>query len=1160
MFKKMKVFLISLLVTVTMLPANVFAEVLPYDLWVCGTQVTSENAADVLDDGSVRYDVASNTLTLNGAKIDQAYINGAYTSGIYADGDINIALAGDNSITISGGTIAAGIHANGVIEISGSGSLTLTVSDGANETRAISTGYTDKEAGVVINSGTVTVDADGEQGIYAVYVDGSYGTQLPDRYFKINGGTVEMDANSTTLYSCYATNIKPDFGGYAGYSATAIFNSQEVLQTYNENSWNYYRYIKVQPLVYDENGITEDKEHFQPAVLAEDGYYEIQNAGNLFWFAEKLKENDENATLNARLVSNITMPKGINWVAMKVGTYGTPYNGIFDGNGYSISNLSAELESGVYSNEGLFKTIGENGTVKNLGMINASIKPSSGGAGAICGTNHGLIENCYNLGGEIIVASMWTGGIAGENDGIIRQCYNTGSVESTFTYGSSIGGIAGFSHGEGEIIDCYNTGDIFGAWHVGGICGELSGGTVKNCYGIGTATATYPGYGSTANPIVGGRSGSYIVENTYYVSVTENNNGGKTEAQFASGEVAYLLNANRSEQIWGQSIGTENVPVLNGQAVYAGYEYCYSDAVTYSNDSSKVHETKPEHNFEKLKYDGTFHWYSCINDGCTEISGKEKHNGGQATYFKKAICGVCNQEYGELMTDDTVPIGEISIGTNKWDEFLNDITFGLFFKDTQTVEITAWDDSYDHVGYTEDKKAQIEYYIHTGDIELTREELEDTIFTAYSGSFNINPDNQYVIYAKITDHAGNVTYLRSDGVVLDATAPSIEGIVEGGTYYVTQEVTVSDENIDSITVNGKQTASETFTLEGNKEVNYTIVAIDKAGNKTEYTVTMRPINSLAVSIEDITTDNVTLKDKADIEAVKADAEAINMDEANDEEKEALASLLNNCESLLNALEEATKAGNTENTAKVEDITSDNVKLENEEDLAMAKEDLENALKNFGDNYTEEEKGELQNKLDRINNALESIEKVEATQDAITKLPAAVKPDDTDAEALIHATKEQYDALTDHEKSLVSTKLKEKLESLLDNLIDYQIIEGDGSQWTIGDNGSVTMIANGSVEKFKGIEVDGKAVDTANYTLKPGSTIIQLKPEYLETLTIGEHTLTIIYTDGQTNGTFVIVKEEPHTAVVIPDAKLLLSLSICCGFVIWKIYQKRAHKL
>lgn len=1099
-----------------------------YALWVNGTQVTPEIAGNILDDGTASYDAESNTLALNGADINQPYTSGAYTSGIYSAGDINITLKGENNIKVSGGMIASGIHANGVINISGSGSLNITVSGGSSETRALSTGYTDKEAGVVINSGAVSIDADGERGIYAVYVDSSYGTELPERYFKINGGTVEMDANSTKPYSCYATNIRPDLSNYEGYSATAIFNNWEALQAYDENSWGYYRYIKVQPLVYDENGISEDKEHFQPAVQAEDGYYEIGNAGNLFWFAEKLAENDNNDTLNARLVSNITMPDGMNWVAMKVGTYGIPYNGTFDGAGHTISNLSAELESGVYSNEGLFKTIGENGTVKNLGLINASIKPSSGGAGAICGTNHGLIENCYNLDGEIIVASMWSGGIAGENDGIIRQCYNTGNVESTFDYGSSIGGIAGYSHDDGEIIDCYNTGDITGAWYVGGICGqlgktgELNGGTVKNCYGTGTATATYPGYGSTANLIVGVRLGSCTVENTYYVSEKENNGGGKTSEQFASGEVAYLLNAARSENVWGQNIGTETLPVLKGRSVYAGYEYCYSDSIIYSNDADRVHETKPEHKFEKLEYDETCHWYSCTNDGCTATNGKEAHKDGQKTYFKKAVCEVCNQEYGDVSKDITAPAGKISIGTNDWNKFLNDITFDLFFKDTQTVEITAADDSYTHDGYTDDKKVKIEYYIHTQDTTLTEDELEDKTFTAYSKSFSIDPDGQYVIYARITDHAGNVTYISSGGIVLDGTAPVITGADNGNVYCTTQKVTVTDANLDYVALNDEPAAGPEVILDGNVNAVYTITAIDKAGNQAALTVTMKPISDLRESFADITVTNVTSEDKVQIVQLQETVDKLlQEDDITNDEKEELQDIRKELEGLLTQIENAAQAGETDRTDKVEGITSDNVKLEDKDDLNSAKDDLENALDSFSGNYTEAEKTALEEKLDRINSALDSIGNVEKTEEVIGSLPDKVNPDDADAEKLINDAKKQYDALTDHEKSLVSEAAKAKLESLLDDLKDYKIIKGDGSIWTKGTERGLEFTANGSYSKFAGIEVDGETVNEENYTAVSGSTVITLKPEYLETLSVGRHTLTVLYTDGKAGCGFEI---------------------------------------
>ena len=628
-----------------------------YDLWVNGVQVTSDNAGDVLGNGTVSYNAQTNTLTLNGAAItipNPADVHPLYEAGIYAGGDINVVLTGENTISISGQRIVAGIHANGVMQISGQGSLTINAASTGSEVRALSTGYTENEAGVVINGGTITARASGDSGIYGVYVDGSYGTTLPTRYLRINGGTVELNAQSTTPYYCNATNIKPDLSGYEGYAATAILNSWEELQDYNENSWGNYRYIKVQPLVYDENGISEDKKHFQPATLGDDGYYQIQNAGNLFWFAKKLAEDDANATLNARLVDDITMPEGMNWVA-----YGTSYNGTFDGAGHTISNLSVASDSmaGVHNNEGLFKTIGPDGVVKNLGLIQPSVKPDSGNAGAICGTNWGTIENCYNLGGEITVAAVYGGGIAGQNEGIIRRCYHTGTVTSAS--GSSIGGIAGYSNG-GEIIDCYNTGDITGSWYVGGICGQFSGGTIQNCYGAGSATAT-PGYGSTAHLIAGVRLGAYTLQNTYYANTTENNDGGKTAAQFASGEVAYLLNAGRSETVWGQTLGTQTAPVLGGAPVYAGYAFCYSTDISYSNDKNAVFDEKPAHRFTVIQDDADVHWYACANEGCPEIYGTEAHRGGEATYYHGPLCEVCGREYGPPKdnplddTDDVTP-------------------------------------------------------------------------------------------------------------------------------------------------------------------------------------------------------------------------------------------------------------------------------------------------------------------------------------------------------------------------------------------------------------------------------------------------------------------------------------------------------------------------
>ena len=236
--------------------------------------------------------------------------------------------------------------------------------------------------------------------------------------------------------------------------------------------------------------------------------------------------------------------------------------------------------------------------------------------------------------------------------------------------------------------------------------------------------------------------------------------------------------------------------------------------------------------------DGTHTRYCTVN-GCNGYEDGDC-DGGEASYFNKAVCDTCHAEYGALLTDLTAPTGEISIGTNKWNSFLNTITFGIFFKDTQSVTITASDDSYSHDGYTDDKAVKAEYYLHSGDTALTKTDLAGKEFTEYSRAFNINPDNKYVIYAKLTDHAGNVTYISSEGVVLDGTAPVISGIENGKTYCEAQTVTVTEAYIKSVTVNGTEVpldANNQFTLNP-ADGTQTIVATDHAGNSASVTVTV----------------------------------------------------------------------------------------------------------------------------------------------------------------------------------------------------------------------------------------------------------------------------------------------------------------------------------
>lgn len=180
--------------------------------------------------------------------------------------------------------------------------------------------------------------------------------------------------------------------------------------------------------------------------------------------------------------------------------------------------------------------------------------------------------------------------------------------------------------------------------------------------------------------------------------------------------------------------------------------------------------------------------------------------------------------------DSEKPTGEIKIGENGWKSFLNTITFGLFFKDTQTVTVTATDNSGETV--------TIEYLL--SEKALAESELAGMTFTAYSAPFSINPDNEYVIYAKLTDTSGNVAYINTNGIVLDGTSPVITGIEAGKTYCAAQTITVDEKYVDTVTVNGTEVTLDrngSFVL-SSADGEQRIIVTDKAGNTAEMTVTV----------------------------------------------------------------------------------------------------------------------------------------------------------------------------------------------------------------------------------------------------------------------------------------------------------------------------------
>lgn len=175
------------------------------------------------------------------------------------------------------------------------------------------------------------------------------------------------------------------------------------------------------------------------------------------------------------------------------------------------------------------------------------------------------------------------------------------------------------------------------------------------------------------------------------------------------------------------------------------------------------------------------------------------------------------------------PTGEIVIGTNKWQEFLNKITFGLFFKDTQEVTINAADNS---------GTVFVSYLVT--DRDLSEAELQSLVFSGYEEPFRINPNGEYIVYAMLVDANLNITYLRSDRVTVDNVQPVIGGIENGKTYCEAQTVTIDEKYVDTVTVNGTEVTldeNNSFILspaDGEQK----IIVTDKAGNTAEMTVTV----------------------------------------------------------------------------------------------------------------------------------------------------------------------------------------------------------------------------------------------------------------------------------------------------------------------------------
>ncbi len=406
------------------------------------------------------------------------------------------------------------------------------------------------------------------------------------------------------------------------------------------------------------------------------------------------------------------------------------------------------------------------------------------------------------------------------------------------------------------------------------------------------------------------------------------------------------------------------------------------------------------------------------------------------TFRAKSESGIVSNEKTVVVKRDTViPTGDITFNNSSVKRFLHTISFGLYCKDTIDVNITSAD-SLSGVARTQYYKASA---------ILTQTEVEAIADWTEGNHFSMSPmdKDKFVLYVKLTDHAGNVTYFGSDGTIFDTTAPVIHVATNNSICYTTQKITVTDDNMDRIQVNGNDFTNGGL-LEGNIDKTYTIVATDKAGNSSTCTVTMKPIVSLSSAIDSITVDNINSSDITTVNTLLKDIDTLLASESlSASEKSALDTLKDRVNTLLNQLTKASNASTVQDIKDTKDITKSNTKLSDKNKLQKAKAALEAALHNYQSNYTDSELTGLQTQLNTIDEALVAIENSLMVVTFINGLPEEAKVKASDGYA-IRAAKLAYDALSDAEKTMLSDVLIAKLNADIKALAKGDLPKTDAS--------------------------------------------------------------------------------------------------------------------
>lgn len=485
--------------------------------------------------------INSGTVTAGGGGWGAGIGGGAWDSG----GTITIS---GGTVTATGGTNAAGIGgggrgSGGAITINGGA---VTANGGAN---AAGIGGGDDGDGGITIGGTITIGSGTIE--TAGGASGDYGISGYTTLTVLNGATLTIPSGHTLTVPEGATLT-------VGTDATLINNGTMVVTD------DKGVYVNADGALVN-LGTINGRYKIAGNVLelwgtgTSDDPYQIPNWETLVAFRNMVNNGTDYADTYFKLTADIDLSSvcgadirgsEVAWTPIGIGIINNSFNGCFDGGEYTIHGLYINTTS---SFQGLFGSLGVDGSISNL-CVDGSVK-GQGRVGGVCGSSFGTIKNC-----------CYHGSVFGE-----REC----------------GGVCGNAS---TIINCFNTGAVVGSGnYVGGVCGNVY--TIKNCFNTGSVV----GSGDYVGGVCGGGS---TIQNSYYLDTCGAGGAGTsmTEEQFTSGEVAWLLQGNQLEQVWGQTVPAVNedidpFPVLTSNDAKMVYRITFKVddneeyAVRYGNPS-----------------------------------------------------------------------------------------------------------------------------------------------------------------------------------------------------------------------------------------------------------------------------------------------------------------------------------------------------------------------------------------------------------------------------------------------------------------------------------------------------------------------------------------------------------------------------------------------